>query len=150
MMDYKRALYDFSAAIRFESRNPRSTDTRKLSDYYMFAGQANQLLGQYEEALAHYDVAIKKCDANSQLFYNRGLTNAWLERFEEGKKDFLLAVEKSSGQPMEMYKIRFNLGITLRRLGRIDDSIEELRKASDLQPNKAAVFNNLGLSQFER
>jgi len=38
MQDYKRSLYDFSAAIRFESRNPKGTDVRKLSDYYMYAG----------------------------------------------------------------------------------------------------------------
>jgi Flp pilus assembly protein TadD len=47
---------------------------------------------------------------------------------------------------MDTYKNYFNLGITLRRLGRIDDSIDALKKASDLQPNKGAVFNNLGLS----
>jgi tetratricopeptide (TPR) repeat protein len=51
---------------------------------------------------------------------------------------------------MEMYRNRFNLGITLRRLGRIEDSIDELKKACDLQPNKAASLNNLGLSQFEQ
>jgi tetratricopeptide (TPR) repeat protein len=40
----------------------------------MYAGQSNQLLGQYEEALAHYDVAIKKNDSNGLIYYNRGLT----------------------------------------------------------------------------
>ena len=48
-----------------------------------------------------------------------------------------------------MYKNRFNLGITLRRLGRLEDSVDELRKACDLQNNKSAAHNNLGLSQFE-
>lgn len=43
-----------------------------------------------------------------------------------------MAIEKSSGHPLEMYRNRFNLGITLRRLGRLDDSIDELRKACDL------------------
>jgi Flp pilus assembly protein TadD len=91
-------------------------------------------------------VAIKKNDSNGTIYYNRGLTYASLERFEDARKDFGQAIEKSSGNQMEMYKNRFNLGITLRRLGRLDDSIDELKKACDLQPNKAAAHNNLGLS----
>lgn len=38
MQDYKRALYDFSAAIRFETKSSRGTDARKLAEYYMYAG----------------------------------------------------------------------------------------------------------------
>jgi len=42
MQDYKRALYDFSAAIRAESRPGHEKESHKnLSDYYMFAGQCN-------------------------------------------------------------------------------------------------------------
>jgi tetratricopeptide (TPR) repeat protein len=43
----------------------------------------------------------------------------------------------------------YNLGITLRRVGRLDQSIEQLKKATDVQPNKAPAHNNLGLSFFE-
>jgi len=73
MQDYKRALYDFSAAIRAESRTGSDKDASRLGEYYMQAGQCNQNLGQYEEALAHYDIAKKK-DKSALIFYNRGLT----------------------------------------------------------------------------
>lgn len=131
MQDYKRALYDFSAAIRFETRSTKGTDAKRLSDYYLYAGQSNQLLGQYEEALAHYDIAVAKWQGDYQRLYNRGLTYASLERFEEAKKDFSKAMELAN-LPHESYRIKFNLGITLRRLGDLDNSIEELRKACDL------------------
>ena len=39
MQEYKRALYDFSAAIRAESK--KDNDPIKLGDYYMYAGQCN-------------------------------------------------------------------------------------------------------------
>jgi len=101
------------------------------------------LLGQYEEALAHYNVAEYKFPSNGLIFYNRGLTKASLgglsnaskkdsdENFELARKDFVNAMDKLSS-PNEMYRNRFNLGITLRRLGRLDESIDELRKACDL------------------
>jgi tetratricopeptide (TPR) repeat protein len=78
MQDYKRALYDFSAAIRTENRNPKGTDNRKLSEFYLYAGQSHQLLGCYEEAITHYDIAIRKNETFSALYYNRGITNAGL------------------------------------------------------------------------
>lgn len=78
--DFKRALYDFSAAIKAESKGkdkitPSNSD---LAEFYMNAGQCNQLLGQYEEALAHYDIALKKNDSDGAIYFNRGQTNASL------------------------------------------------------------------------
>ena len=54
LLEYKRALYDFSAAIRAEGRVPGGGSPSFLAEFYMYAGQCNQMLGQYEEALAHY------------------------------------------------------------------------------------------------
>jgi len=46
----------------------------------------------------------------------------------------------------KVYNIRYNLGITLRRVGRLDESIEELKKAVEVQQDKPPAWNNLGLS----
>ena len=55
----------------------------------------------------------------------------------------------------------FQLGITLRRVAnhgtttqiekdaKIEESIDKLRKATELAPNEASAHNNLGLSYFE-
>jgi tetratricopeptide (TPR) repeat protein len=54
------------------------------------------MLGQYEEALTHYEIAIKKKNSDGLIFYNRGLTHSTLQRFEEAKKDFHIALEKGN------------------------------------------------------
>lgn len=56
----------------------------------MYAGQCNQMLGQYQEALAHYNYGIDKVDKNKlidkesgELYYHRGL--AWVSINDYGK-----------------------------------------------------------------
>lgn len=41
------------------------------------------------------------------------------------------------------------MGINLRRVNKLAESIETLTKAADAQPNKAQAHNNLGLSKYE-
>jgi tetratricopeptide (TPR) repeat protein len=72
MQDFKRALYDFSAAIRAEQKKDNLIAS-ELADYYMYAGQCNQMLGQYDEAISHYNYGIEKNNQSVELFYNRGL-----------------------------------------------------------------------------
>ena len=50
----------------------------------MRGGQCNYYLGQYEEALAHYEIALTKDKDNTikgLICYNKGLANASLMRF---------------------------------------------------------------------
>lgn len=127
----------------------------------------NYHLGQYEEAIAHYDIAKSKHEQNhgdgpllGQILYNRGLAYSSLMRFENAIADQKAAIE-ATGDGAKIFKMLFQLGITLRRVAnhgattqeekdsRIEESIEKLRKACELQPNEASAHNNLGLSYFE-
>ena len=98
MHDYKRALYDFSAAILNETRSPAKqpygTGPNQVrgeggnARFYMCGGQCNYYLGQYEEALAHYEIARSKDRDNregltGEILYNKGLANASLMRYED-------------------------------------------------------------------
>lgn len=47
------------------------------------------------------------------------------------------------------YKAFFNRGNCLRRLGRLEDSVADLRSAVELEPNNASAHNNLALSLME-
>jgi len=102
MHDYKRALYDFSAAILSETRyTGKNSELDKvksvgLPTFYMYGGQCNYYLGQYEEALAHYEIALNKQnskenkgdnDIKSKIFYNRGLANASLNKYQDAIND---------------------------------------------------------------
>ena len=72
MHDYKRALYDFSAAIlnetRFGYKQPPNSQVRfegGLALFFLCGGQCNYYLGQFEEALAHYEIAREKDRASA-------------------------------------------------------------------------------------
>lgn len=95
MQDFKRALYDFSAAIRAEQKKDGLAS--ELAEYYMYAGQCNQMLGQYEEALAHYNYGIQKNSESGELFFNRGLAHVSLKNFERGIEDFQKALNFTVG-----------------------------------------------------
>ena len=47
MQEYKRGLYDFSAAIRAEQKkeNRDVKSDENLSEFYLYAGQCNHMLG---------------------------------------------------------------------------------------------------------
>ena len=55
----------------------------------MCGGQCNYYLGQYEEALAHYEIALSKGyeDLKGEILYNKGLANASLMRYEAAIQD---------------------------------------------------------------
>lgn len=65
--------------------------------------------------------------------------------------DFEAAIRhQSQSNGTELFKYRFNLGVTLRRLGELERSIDELRSACEVTQNKQAIaYNNLGISLYE-
>ena len=82
----------------------------------------NYHLGQYEEAIAHYDIAKAKHEAShgdgallGQILYNRGLAYSSLMRFEQAIADQQAAIE-ATGDGTKVFKMLFQLGITLRRV----------------------------------
>ena len=91
----------------------------------MHAGICNYHLGQYEEAIAHYDIAkVKHEQAHGpngetallgNILYNRGVAYSSLMRFEQAIADQSTAIEKLGGGA-NVYKHRYQLGITLRRV----------------------------------
>lgn len=147
MNDFVRALYDFTVAIRIEktSSNP---DYKYLAEFYNHAGVQHYELQQLEEAQTHYDLAVKYDDSVGIYKYNRGLVKSHLNKLEDAIVDYEEAL-KILSEPEYIYQTRFNKGICLRRLCRLDESIEDLKKATDLKGDRPPALNNLGLSYFE-
>ena len=126
MHDYKRALYDLSAAIlnetRYLSRQPYSQIRSEggLALFFMCGGQCNYYLGQYEEALAHYQIALTKDKDKGEsltglIYYNKGLANASLMRYQEAIEDFEQSLEKTQ-ESNKKYQAHFQLGVVQRRV----------------------------------
>jgi tetratricopeptide (TPR) repeat protein len=82
-------------------------------------------------------------------YYNRALVKAKLDKLEDAIADYVKAIEFLT-EARYMYQAKFNKGVCLRRLGRLDESIEDLKNAVQLQGDKASAHNNLGLSYFEK
>jgi len=91
--------------------------------FYMSAGQCNYYLGQYEEALAHYDIAIRKVlkvvpggdePILGLIYYNRGLSNASLVRYQDAIVDFNAA--KGTIEATKKAQVLFQLGATERKI----------------------------------
>ena len=104
-------------------------------------------------ALAHYDLAVKKNNKDGQNYYFRGLTYIALQQFDNAIRDYRDAIDRyndsGASEKDKLFKYRFNLGVTLRRVGILGESITELKRASDEMPLKALCWNNLGLSYFQ-
>jgi tetratricopeptide (TPR) repeat protein len=88
----------------------------------MYAGQCNQMLGQFEEALAHYNYGQEKNKESAEIYFHRGLAQVSLNEYDAGIKDFLHAFEKAPSQGLLKFKILLNLGINYRRIGKLDES----------------------------
>lgn len=58
MGDFQRALYDYSVAIKIAREE--NEDPKILGEYYSMAGMQHFELGQLDEALKHYNLAIEK------------------------------------------------------------------------------------------
>ena len=136
MHDYKRALYDFSAAILNETRsyNKQQGFTQIKQEggnaqFYMHGGQCNYYLGQYEEALAHYEIAKNKTSDNQLaglICYNKGLADASLMKYQNAIDDQEEAI--SLLDPSKVYQAKFQLGVTQRRIA---NSMPEEVKSQD-------------------
>lgn len=142
MQDYKRALYDFSTAIRAESR--KDALASNLTDFYMYAGQCNFKLGLFNEALQHFNMGVQISNESWELMYHRAILHNSLQQYPESTKDFLRAIELGPKGEANKFKVLLSLGVNLRKQGQLEKSKLYLKKASDIQPKNAFVYNNLG------
>lgn len=67
-----------------------------ISEHWNYAGQCYYELGQYEEALRHYESAIKKDNANGLFFFNRAQVKAKLDKLDECIEDYQNALKNLS------------------------------------------------------
>ena len=123
---------------------------RTLADYYNQAGVQHYELGQLDEALNHYNLAVKFNNQEGQYFYNRALVKSRLDKVQEAIDDYTKALEHlSSGETDSKYQAFFNRGICRRRIGDLDKSIDDFKEAIKMKNDRPSAHNNLALSYFE-
>jgi tetratricopeptide (TPR) repeat protein len=77
------------------------------------------MLGQYEEALSHYNYGVAKNPEFGEIYLNRGIAYVSLFNFHKGIEDFKSALVYSQSGEANKFKILLNLGINLRRVGQL-------------------------------
>lgn len=85
-------------------------------------------LGNYEESVKDYTNAIRLESNNGNFYYNRAISYMLLNPpdYEKALEDYDLAVNH---MPTNKYRPLFNRGNCLRKMGRIAESIVDLKQA---------------------
>jgi len=100
MGDFQRALYDFSVAIKISK--DQSEPAENIALHYNYAGVQHYELGQLDEALKHYDLALMNDKNIGYFWYNRGLVKSRLDQVKEAVEDYKEAISKLS-EPDYLY-----------------------------------------------
>ena len=127
------ALLRFQAAMNIDPFNPT---------LHLYAGAALHDLGQFEEAIANYRLAIDSAPEFGEAFNNIGNSLMALGRFKEAYDSFTRASELLPASPVP----RTARATALQALGKIAEAEADCRKALITDPTFAAAHWNLALN----
>jgi Ca-activated chloride channel homolog len=104
------------------------------------AGNAALQAGKAEEALGHYDRAVKKLPADAGMHYDRGAALYALSRFDEAGEEFLRATEAKD--PTLKASAFYNLGNALFKKEKFKEAVSAYTRTLGLRPDdKQAKWN---------
>ncbi|HXU63411.1 MAG TPA: tetratricopeptide repeat protein [Polyangia bacterium] len=104
------------------------------------AGNAALKAGKADDALAHYDRAVKKLPADSGAHYDRGAALYALSRFDEAGQEFLRATDAKD--PALKQSAFYNLGNALFKKEKFKEAVAAYTRALGLRPDdKQAKWN---------
>ena len=104
------------------------------------AGNAALKAGKADDALAHYDRAVKKLPADAGAHFDRGAALYALSRFDEAGQEFLRATDaKDAGLKESAF---YNLGNALFKKEKFKEAVAAYTRALGLRPDdKQAKWN---------
>jgi Ca-activated chloride channel family protein len=104
------------------------------------AGNAALKAGKPDDALAHYDKAVKKLPADAGAHFNRGAALYALSRFDEAGQEFLRATDaREAGLKESAF---YNLGNALFKKDKFKEAVAAYTRALGLRPDdKQAKWN---------
>jgi tetratricopeptide (TPR) repeat protein len=108
---------------------------------YLHRGLAFGKLGQFENAIKDYDMAIALNSSYYQAYNNRGVVLEKLGQFENAIKDYNMAIALNSSY----YQAYNNRGMVLEKLGQLENAIKDYNMAITLNPSNYEAYDNLGV-----
>ncbi|MGV3625518.1 MAG: VWA domain-containing protein, partial [Archangium sp.] len=106
------------------------------------AGTEAYEANKFDEALLHYDNALKDKPGDARVQYNRGLTLHKLGRNDDAKAAFLAAMELDRSGELAS-KIHYNLGNVAASTGDKKEAIRQYRQALRKDPSDELARHNL-------
>ena len=104
------------------------------------AGNAALKAGKADEALGHYDAAVKKLPADAGTHFDRGAALYALSRFDEAGQEFLRATEAKD--PALKASAFYNLGNAFFKKEKFKDAVSAYTRSLGLRPeDKQAKWN---------
>ncbi|HXT94939.1 MAG TPA: tetratricopeptide repeat protein [Polyangia bacterium] len=104
------------------------------------AGNAALKAGKADEALTHYDQAVKKLPGDSGAHFDRGAALYALSRFDEAGQEFLRATEAKD--PALKASAFYNLGNAYFKKEKFKDAVSAYTRTLGLKPDdKPAKWN---------
>jgi len=119
----------------------KEADLSSKEAYGLYAFGVKDLeSGNFEEAEAKFDEAIKLNPNNALLYNELGYVHYLQGRIKESIKEYTKAIELKPD-----YSTAYNnLAGAYDEIGKLDKAVDAYKKALELKPNYAIVHNNLG------
>lgn len=95
----------------------------------------------FQRVITQTDDISDEYRSSFDIWNLRAVSFAALKKFAEAEKCFQSALQLSPRRP-DTY---FNLGVAMKELGRLEESITMYRRAIELKPDYADAHNNLGM-----
>ena len=140
--DYIEALDHFQGALACGSKAVPEIDLF----YHMAVSHLH--IHEYPEARSYLDRWAQTGQRRAIMLYYRGLCD-----IGEGKHEVALselqACERAGPDREDMGNVLFYTGLCLKELGRYEEAIPVLGRASELDPSEIGVFNLLGFCLYK-
>lgn len=117
------------------------TDAEKKS----YEGLMSYLKGNYEEAIKHYDEALKSEPFSIAAYINRGIAKGGLEKLGKAIEDYNEAIDLDPTRTSAY----INRGIARKKLGKLEGAIKDFDQAIDLNSKEAYPYFYRGIAKNE-
>jgi len=127
--NFDKAIESFKELEKKEKHNLASSANNNLSFMYLLQGDVNSALKYAEEAL-------KAERWNASALVNKANCLFTKKKYEDAKKDYLIAVQAES----DCHNAIYNLGLTYKQLKQFPQAIEQFNKLQEMTPDNPDVL----------